>query len=191
VALAAAAKVPIVYTNVLLKDWRAFQRLGVHRVHAPGGFHSSFNLDLPVSIGAYRFSRGPDDPIVVHMMRTPCLPGHPARDQHRAGRMQLFATDFATFERNIRDQLARTLGGGGFDPARDVRAITVNRWPHGYAYQYNSLFDRFWLEGGPTPCETARRRFGSISFANADAGAYSYADAAIDHGLRAAREALS
>jgi len=190
-ALASAAKVPIVYTNVLLKDWRAFQRLGVHRVHAPGGFHSSFNLDLPVSIGAYRFSRGPDDPIVVHMMRTPCLPGHPARDQHRAGRMELFATDFATFERNIRDQLARTLGAGGFDPARDVRAITVNRWPHGYAYQYNSLFDRFWLEGGPTPCETARRRFGSISFANADAGAYSYADAAIDHGLRAAREALS
>jgi spermidine dehydrogenase len=190
-ALAFAVKVPIVYTNVLLKDWRAFQRAGVHRVHAPGGFHSSFNLDLPVSVGAYRFSRGPEDPIVVHMVRTPCLPGHPARDQHRAGRMELFATDFATFERNIRDQLARTLGGGGFDPARDIRAITVNRWPHGYAYQYNSLFDPFWLEGGATPCEAARRRFGSISIANADAGAYSYADAAIDHGLRAAREALS
>jgi spermidine dehydrogenase len=190
-ALAFAVKVPIVYTNVLLKDWRAFQKLGVHRVHAPGGFHSSFNLDLPVSIGAYRFARGPEEPIVVHMVRTPCMPGHPARDQHRAGRMELLATDFATFERNIREQLARTLGAGGFDPARDIRAITVNRWPHGYAYQYNSLFDRFWLEGGPTPCETARRRLGSISFANADAGAYSYADAAIDHGLRAAREALS
>jgi spermidine dehydrogenase len=190
-ALAFAVKVPIVYTNVLLEGWRAFQRLGVHRVHAPGGYHSSFNLDLPVSIGAYRFSRGPEEPIVAHMVRTPCMPGLPARDQHRAGRMELFATDFATFERNIREQLARTLGGGGFDPARDIRAITVNRWPHGYAYQYNSLFDRFWLEGGPTPCEAARRRFGSISIANADAGAYSYADAAIDHGLRAAREALS
>lgn len=190
-ALAFAVKVPIVYTNVLLKDWRAFQRLGVHRVHAPGGFHSSFNLDLPVSVGSYRFSRGPEDPIVLHMVRTPCLPGRPAREQHRAGRIELLATPFATFERNIRDQLARTLAGSSFDPARDIRAITVNRWPHGYAYQYNSLFDRFWLEGGPTPCEAARRRFGSISFANADAGAYSYADAAIDHGLRAAREALS
>jgi spermidine dehydrogenase len=190
-ALAFAVKVPIVYTNVLLRDWRAFERLGVHRVHAPGSFHSSFNLDLPVSMGAYRFARGPDEPIVVHMVRTPCLPGRPAREQHRAGRIELLATDFATFERNIRAQLARTLGGGGFDPARDIRAITVNRWPHGYAYQYNSLFDRFWLEGGPTPCETARRRFGRISIANADAGAYSYADAAIDHGLRAAREALS
>jgi spermidine dehydrogenase len=190
-ALAFAVKVPIVYTNVLLKDWRAFQRLGVHRVHAPGGYHSSFNLDLPVSVGSYRFARGPEDPIVVHMVRTPCLPGRPARDQHRAGRTELLATDFATFERNIRSQLARTLAGGSFDPARDIRAITVNRWPHGYAYQYNSLFDRFWLEGGPTPCEAARRRFGRISIANADAGAYSYADAAIDHGLRAAREALS
>jgi spermidine dehydrogenase len=190
-ALALAVKVPIVYTNVLLESWRAFERLGVHRVHAPGGFHSSFNLDLPVSLGAYRFARGPEEPIVVHMVRTPCLPGRPAREQHRAGRFELLVTDFATFERNIRAQLARTLGAGGFDPARDVRAITVNRWPHGYAYQYNSLFDRFWLEGGPTPCETARRRFGSISIANADAGAYSYADAAIDHGLRAAREALS
>ena len=125
------------------------------------------------------------------MVRTPCLPGRPARDQHRAGRTELLATDFATFERNIREQLARALGGGGFDPARDIRAITVNRWPHGYAYQYNSLFDRFWLEGGPTPCQAARRRFGRISIANADAAAYSYADAAIDHGLRAAREALS
>jgi len=190
-ALAFAVKVPIVYTNVLLRDWRAFERLGVHRVHAPGGFHSSFNLDLPVSVGGYRFARGPQEPIVLHMVRTPCLPGHPAREQHRAGRIELLGTDFAAFERNIREQLARALGGGGFDPARDIRAITVNRWPHGYAYQYNSLFDRFWLEGGPTPCQTARRRFGRISIANADAGAYSYADAAIDHGLRAAREALS
>ena len=190
-ALAFAVKVPIVYTNVLLRDWRAFQRLGVHRVHAPGGFHSSFNLDLPVSVGSYRFARGPQEAIVLHMVRTPCLPERPAREQHRAGRIELLATDFATFERNIRDQLARTLAGSSFDPARDIRAITVNRWPHGYAYQYNSLFDRFWLEGGPTPCQAARRRFGSISFANADAGAYSYADAAIDHGLRAAREALS
>ena len=30
---------------------------------------------------------------------------------------------------------------GGFDPARDITAITVNRWPHGYAPEYNPLFD--------------------------------------------------
>ena len=67
-----------------------------------------------------------------------------------------------TMERNIREQLARTLQAGGFDPARDITAITVNRWPHGYAYEYNSLWDKFWLEGGETPCEIARKPFGRL-----------------------------
>jgi hypothetical protein len=29
---------------------------------------------------------------------------------------------------------ASMLGEGGFEPTRDIAAITVNRWPHGYAY---------------------------------------------------------
>ena len=33
------------------------------------------------------------------------------------------------------------LGPGGFSSARDIAAITVNRWPHGYGYVANSLFD--------------------------------------------------
>jgi spermidine dehydrogenase len=189
-ALAFAVKVPIVYTNVQLRNWTAFQKLGANQVHAPGGFHSSFNLDLPVSVGGYHCPRTPDEPIVVHMMRTPCSPGLEARSQHRAGRAELLAMPFADFERRTREQLARTLGPGGFDPARDIQALTVNRWPHGYAYQYNSLFDPFWLEGRETPCEVARRPFGRIALANADAAAYAYADAAIDQGHRAVQELL-
>ena len=190
-ALAYAVKVPIVYTNVLLRNWSAFARLGTNQVHAPGSFHTSMNLDLPVSVGSYKSSRGPEEPIVVHMVRTPCSPGLPARQQHRAGRVELLSTTFDDFERQIRDQLARTLGGGGFDPARDIRAITVNRWPHGYAYQYNSLWDPFWLEKGTQPCEIARRRFGRIAIANADAAAYAYADAAIDQAHRAVTEVMA
>jgi spermidine dehydrogenase len=190
-ALAYAVKVPIVYTNVLLRDWTAFQKIGVHQVHAPGGYHTSLNLDLPVSVGGYRSSARPEEPVVIHMVRTPCKPGLPARDQHRAGRLDLLSASFARFEREIRDQLARTLGPGGFDAGRDIRAITVNRWPHGYAYQYNSLWDPFWLDGGEPPCVTARKPFGRIAIANADAAAYSYTDAAIDQGLRAVRELLS
>jgi len=105
--------------------------------------------------------------------------------------MQLFTTTFETFERNIRDQLARTLSAGGFDPARDIAGITVNRWPHGYAYEYNSLFDKFWLEGGEQPCVIARQRFGRIGIANADAAAYAYTDAAIDEAYRAVQEITS
>jgi len=187
-ALSSAAKVPLLYTNVALRNWKAFQKLRTNAIYAPGGYHSYLNLDLPVSIGGYECSRQPEDPIVVHMMKTPCKPGRPARDQHLMGRVELFSTTFETMERNIRDQLARVAGPGGFDPATDITAITVNRWPHGYAYQYNSLWDKFWREGGETPCEVARRPFGQIAIANADAGAYAYTDCAIDHAYRAVGE---
>ena len=187
-ALHSAAKVPLLYTNVVIRDWTAFQKLESSSVYAPGCYHTAFTLDLPVSIGEYACSAAPDQPIVIHMMKTPCRPGLPARDQHRFGRIELFTTDFETMERKIREQLARTLGPGSFDPARDIQAITVNRWPHGYAYEYNSLWDKFWLEGGEIPCEVARQRFGRIAIANADAGAYAYTDGAIDQAWRAVKD---
>jgi spermidine dehydrogenase len=187
-ALAEAAKVPLLYTNVALHNWDAFQKLGTSSVYAPGGYHSFFTLDLPVSIGGYEAAHKPDEPIVVHMMKTPCRPGHPARDQHRIGRGELFMTPFDVIERKIRDEMSRALGAGGFDPARDIAGITVNRWPHGYAYEYNSLWDPFWLEGGEIPCEVARKPFGRLAIANADAGAYAYTDCAIDQAHRAVQE---
>jgi spermidine dehydrogenase len=189
-ALAYAIKVPIVYTNVALRSWTSFRALRVSRAHCPGSFFSTVDLDLPVRVGSYRPPRRPEEPIVVHMMRTPCQPGLPGREQHRAGQRELVTTTFDTFERDVRDQLARMLGAGGFDPARDIAAITVNRWPHGYAYQYNSLWDPFWIDGGPLPCVVARQPFGRIAIANADAAAYAYTDAAIDQAHRAVGELL-
>ena len=187
-ALASAQKVPLLYTNVALRDWTSFQKVATNTVYAPGMYHTFVNLDLPVSIGGYECARKPTEPIVVHMMKAACHPGLPARQQHSMGRMELYTTTFETMERNIRDQLARTLGAGGFDPARDIAAITVNRWPHGYAYEYNSLWDPFWLEGGVTPCEIARQPLGRIAIANADAGAYAYTDEAINQAWRAVGE---
>jgi spermidine dehydrogenase len=184
-ALAYATKVPIVNTNVVLRSWTGFQALRVSQAHCPGSFNTSVSLDLPVRVGSYRPPRRPDEPIVVNMMRTPCRPGLPAREQHRAGRLELFTTTFDTFERNVREQLTRMFGAGGFDAARDMLALTVNRWPHGYAYQYNSLWDPFWIDGGPLPCVAARQAFGRIAIANADAAAYAYTDAAIDQAYRA------
>ncbi|MBV9780320.1 MAG: NAD(P)-binding protein [Acidobacteriaceae bacterium] len=189
-ALASATKVPLVYTNVVIRNWRAFEKLGVSSIYAPGSFHSEMNIDLPVSIGSYKCPRSPEESIVVHMQRVPTRPGLPSREQHRAGRIELFGTSFETFERKIRDQMARTLDEGGFDPARDIAAITVNRWPHGYAYEYNSLWDKFWLEGGEQPCVIARQPFGRITIANSDAGAYAYTDCAIDQAHRAVEELL-
>jgi spermidine dehydrogenase len=190
-ALASAQKVPLLYTNVALRNWTSFQKLNTNSVYAPGGYHTRLALDLPVSIGGYECARKPEEPILIHMMKTPCRPGRPSREQHTLGRIELFNTTFETMERKIREQLARTLDGGGFDPARDIAAITVNRWPHGYAYEYNSLFDSFWLEGGETPCEVARKTFGRIGIANADAGAYAYTDEAINQAWRAVSDLKS
>ncbi len=187
-ALASAQKVPLLYTNVLLQNSLAFHKLGANSIYAPGGYHTHVDLDLPVSIGDYHCPRTPDDPVVVHMSKSPCKAGMPARDQHAAGRIELYGASFARIERKIREQLAQILGPGGFDPARDIAAITVNRWPHGYAYEYSSLWDKFVLDGGETPCEVARKPFGRIAIANSDAGARAYTDEAINQACRAIGE---
>jgi spermidine dehydrogenase len=189
-ALAFAVKVPLVYTNVFIRSWSAFQKLGVSRIVTPGLWHTAVSLDFPVSMKGYDHPRRPDEPIVLHLSTAARKAGLPVRDQHREGRIQLFQTSFETIERRIRRDLGRVLGPGGFDPAEDILGITVNRWPHGYAYQYNSLYDDFWVNGGEQPCAVARRPLGRIAIANADAGAYSYTDAAIDHGYRAVQEIL-
>jgi spermidine dehydrogenase len=189
-ALHYGVKVPLVYTVVGVNNWTAFHKLGVRRVSCPGMYHSSINLDQGPSMGGYKPSESPDDPVLIHMLRTPCQPGLSAREQQRAGHYELLATPFETFERNIRDQLARVLGNGGFDPARDIEAISINRWPHGYAYEYNPLWDPDWPEG-KRPCDIARRPFGRITIANSDAAAAAYTDQAIDQGYRAVQELIS
>ena len=188
-ALHYGVKVPLVYTAVAVKNWTSFHKLGIRGASCPGMYHSSLELDPPVNIGDYKFAHSPDDPILVQMLRTPCQPGLSARDQQRVGHYTLLSTSFETFERNIRDQLARVLSQGGFDPARDIDAITVNRWPHGYAYEYNPLWDPDWPEG-QRPCDIARKPFGRITIANSDAAAAAYSDQAFDQAYRAVRELL-
>jgi len=188
-ALHYAVKIPLVYSNVALRNWRPFRSLGVARVYAPGCYHSSLSLNPTVDIGDYRAPRSPHEPMLVQMVRTPVAPGLSEREQHRAGHADILGTSFATFEAKIRDQLARILGPGGFDPDRDIAAITVNRWPHGYAYEYNPLFDPDWPPGG-APHEIGRARFGRVAIANSDAGAAAYTDCAIDQAHRAVQELL-
>jgi spermidine dehydrogenase len=186
-ALKYGSKVPLVYTVVAIRNWSAFSKLGVQRIATPGMYHTSIGLDQPVSIGSYQCPQKPEDPMLLRMLRTPCKPGLDAREQQRRGRYDLLSTSFGTFERTIRDQLQRVLGPGGFDSARDIQAITVNRWPHGYAYEYNPLWDPDWPKG-QSPCEIARKKFGRITIANSDAAAAAYTDQAIDQAYRAVGE---
>jgi len=180
-------KAPLVYTHVVIRNWKPFQKANVFQVLCPGSYHSYFSLDFPVSMGGYNFAKSPDDPAVLFLLHTPCQPGLSQRDQHRAGRVQLLATKFETFERKIREQLGGALGPTGLDPAGDILGITVNRWAHGYAYSRNSLFDPDW-PAGQQPWVVGRKPFGRITIANSDAGADAYTNVAFDQAYRAVGE---
>lgn len=192
-ALAYAVKGPIAYVNVALKNWRAFKKLGVSEISCPGMFFEDVQLAEPASLGGLKAPTDPEKPIVVRMIKTFGMPGLSKRDQHRAGRSVLLGLTFEQFEHEIRQQLQRILGPGGFDADRDMAAITVNRWPHGYAYTYNSLYDPLdWVftETSDRPCVKARQPFGRIAIANSDAGASPHTDAAFEQAHRAVVELL-
>ena len=186
-ALAQLVKLPLVYTNVVLKNWRAFKKLGIGMAACPGSWHQTAMLDFPVSMDGYQFSQSPDQPIVLHMNRAATVPGLPSHDQARAGRYALLNTSYESIEREIRSHLSGMLGGGGFDPSEDIQAITVNRWPHGYACEFRDIHDGEFAPG-QAPHELGRKPFGRITIANSDAASRAYVDAAIDEAWRAVQE---
>jgi spermidine dehydrogenase len=186
-ALHYLVKVPLVYGTVAIRNWKAFQNIGIQHVNTPGSYWDSVSLNSSTDIGDYHSPKSPEEPILLHLSRTPCRPGLAARDQHKAGRMELLVTPFEDFERKTRDQLARILAPGGFHPAEDIQAITINRWPHGYGYEYNPLFDPDWPEH-ERPHVIGRKKFGRIAIANTDSGATAYTDVAINQAYRAAQE---
>jgi spermidine dehydrogenase len=187
-ALALCVKMPLVYVNVAIRNWHAFSRLGVDRIYSPNAYFCNVKLDFPVSLGGYRAPRDPDEPMLLHMIHVPLTPnkGLTNVQQFRVGRQRLLDTPFEEYERHITDQLDRMLGPGGFKSSRDIVAITVNRWPHGYSYDANTLFDP--APQGPPPYEVGRRRCGNVTIANADAGWNAYTHEAIDQAWRAVQE---
>jgi spermidine dehydrogenase len=188
-ALAYASKVPLYYTNVLIRNWESWKRLGVKEILAPNGYYSFSMLNIPVSLGEYKCPTDPREPMVVWMVRNPNKPGLSRKEQQRVGRAEMLATSFDQIERETRSQLDRMLGAGGFDARRDILALTVNRWAHGYAYSYDTLGDPD-MPDAERPHIFGRRAFGRIAIANADAGAAAFTNVAIDQAQRAVQDCL-
>ncbi|MGH9384485.1 MAG: NAD(P)-binding protein [Vicinamibacterales bacterium] len=186
-ALAYSVKVPMLYTNVLLRRWTSFKSLGVASISAPGMYHTNNSLDPGSKVGGYRGVTTPDEPIVVHMVRNPNKPGLPRKEQNRIGQQELLSMTFGDFELAIRRQLARMLAATDFDPAGDIVGIAVNRWPHGYSYTYDTLADPD-MAPEERPHVVGRRRFGLMTIANADAGAAAFTNQAFDEAHRAVQE---
>ena len=105
-------------------------------------------------------------------------------------RRRLLTTPFDVFEHHVRDQLDQALSSTGFDAERDIEAITVNRWPHGYAYNPELLWEPEYANEEDKPWVKGRKPFGRISIANSDAGAASNTKGAIDQAWRAVNESL-
>jgi spermidine dehydrogenase len=189
-ALSSSVRAPLVYTNVLIRNWQSLAKLGFRRAYCPGSFFSNVMFTHPVSMGEYHFSKSPDDPVVLHLTHVPLAPGLPATEQFREGGRALLGTSFETFERNVRDQLGRMLGSGGFDPARDIAGITVNRWPHGYAFSVDAAsgdvawWPEYWQHQN-RPWVDARQRVGNISIAGTDASSNAMTESAIEEAHRA------
>jgi len=189
--LAYNVKVPLTYTKVLVPNWRAFAELGLDFVYYTNDFFKQVELDYPVSIGDYQFGSSPDEPMVLHMCHVHHSPDIKGPEQWREARRRLLATPFSEFERHVREQLDQALSGAGFDAGRDIHAITVNRWAHGYAYSPGLLWEPHYASEEDKPWVIGRKRHGRISIANSDAGAAANTNAAIYHGYRAVQEALN
>ena len=183
-------RIPLVYADVLLRDRTALARLGAGEAMTtdPDTPWTLFFPDFPVSMDGYHYPLDLSKPGLVHITGTFCVRGMSPRDGSRAGRASMYQLDFAAFERSVRDLLARSLGGGGFDPARDILGLTINRWSHGYSTEYNSPWDNAFYPDGPLPGEVASRPFGRITFAGTDRSSRAYMDSAIDAADAAVRE---
>jgi len=192
-AIAYATKVPLVYISVAVRNWKAFENLGYQDFYIPQGIlMHSFGMDFPVSMGGYDFTQKSNEPTVIHGTYVPTVPdqGLKAREQHIAGQKKLYEQTFDELERDIVRQMSGALEGGGFDAERDIVALTVNRWPHGYAYEYNDYADPPEFNRYKGPHLAGAAQIGRISIANSDASAYAYVNGAIDAADRAVDEQI-
>ncbi|MEO0365559.1 MAG: hypothetical protein AAF265_08710 [Pseudomonadota bacterium] len=186
--LAYNVKVPLVYTKVVIPNWRPFEELGLRYVYFTNDFYKQIELDYPVSIGSYQFGADPDEPMTLHLCHVPYFDDLSGPQQWRAGRQQVLGTSFETFEFHVRDQLHQALGATGFDAERDVSAITVNRWAHGYSYSPHLLWEPEYSDEADKPWVIGRQPWGQIAIANSDAGASADTNTAIAQAFRAVRE---
>lgn len=192
-AIAKATKIPLVYISVAVRNWKAFENLGYQNFYVPQPkLMHSFGMDFPVSMGGYQYTQKSDEPTIIHGTYVPTVPdqGLTEREQHVQGRRNLYEMTFDDLERDIVGAMSGALAGGGFDAGRDIAGLTVNRWPHGYAYEYNELYDPPEWSRASGPHIAGAAQMGRISIANSDAAAYAYVNGAFDAAVRAVNEQI-
>ena len=182
-------KIPLLLTNVLIRSSEPMDKLGITGASCPGRMHSRVFMFKGLNTGGFEHRAADTGPVPLTFWGSISPPRDAVdlKSQLRASREIMLNLTFEDYEREVRTVLDGLLGPAGFDVQRDILAITVNRWPHGYAYEYMNLWDADFPEG-QAPHELARKPFGNIAVANADAGASAYTHVAIDEAHRAIGE---
>ncbi|GHD08879.1 spermidine dehydrogenase SpdH [Halioglobus japonicus] len=188
-ALKYQVKIPMLMTNVLIRSSKPLEKLGIEGARCPGRMHGDMYVWRGIDTGGYTQGAAEDEPVVLGFSGTLSPPddAYDLKAQLRGSRQRMLELEFADYEREVRTVLDGLLGPAGFDVTEDILAITVNRWPHGYAYEYMDLWDDDFAPG-QAPHEIARQPFGNITIANTDAGAEAYTHTAIDQAYRAVGE---
>ena len=176
---------PMLMVNVALRNWRFLDRLGFSaaRWFEGTGFYGSIRAPLlPLARRAAPFH--PDKPIVmtlyVNFPRAPL----PLEAQGPAARAELFATPYAEYERRIIDQLQAMFAPGGFDAARDIAGVVLNRWGHAFVTPPPGFY--FASPGELAPAAALDRPVGRIAFARSEDWLGS-----VESGAAAMRQALA
>ena len=188
--LAQCIKRPMGTINVELRNGHAIEESGVASASLPGSMLGQVAVVNGINAGPYRSEWNPDEPCVLHFffgIGAEDPTGLDIVEQSQAGRLRLLAMSFDDFETEVHRILTGIWGPSGLDVERDILAITVNRWPHGYARDLIDLEDPAWL-ASPGPYEIGRRPCGNIAIANSDAGADAYTHTAIDQAWRAVND---
>jgi len=190
-ALKQLVKIPMMSASVLLRNGEALNNLGSAYYYSPGKLYVE-TMGSERSLGSHEFSFDPAKPVPLYMIgglmhsNREQIP----QEQFKDSRRQLLATSFEDLTMDVTSHLDEMLSPGGFDSKRDIVGLVVNRWPHGYAYDFKGIHDGPYANG-EAPYEIGRRKFGNIAIANSDAGAQPLANVAIDQGYRAINELLA
>lgn len=188
-AMDAFMHAPICTVNVALRNWKFLERLGITAVRWFEGFGWFFSLRRQMIIdGKEPMPLDPAKPVVLTMYNSFCLPGQPVAQQTVSARMALFGMSFRDIELAVREQFTKMFASSGFDAARDIAAITANRW--GHAYVVCPPYFAFGRNGQRAPREIVRAGYGRILFAHSELECAQMWEGAVAEGERAVKQMM-
>ena len=179
---------PILVVNVALRNWRFLDKLGISAGRWFEGFGRFFAIRRPMKTGKSTQPFDPDKPAVMTFYVPFNNPGYPADVQGVIGRAELLSKSYRQYEAEIIGQMGSMFSAYGFDAAKDVAGIVLNRWGHAYISPQPGF--HFGKDGHEAPKEIVKRGFGRIQFGHSELSGYMSHTRALAEGARAASAAL-